>query len=91
MNAGSSPAPFPVTIPLHFVESEEIMAKAKDAHWEETAVKHPGYLHQALGVPANKPIPAGKEEAATHSKNKHLAEAANLAETFKHQHGNPHK
>lgn len=42
-----------------------------------------GALHEQLGVPADKPIPAAKLEAATHSSNPLERKRANLAETFK--------
>ena len=52
-------------------------------NWIAGAIKHPGALHKSLGVPAGKPIPAKKLEAATHSKNPTTARRANLAKTLK--------
>jgi hypothetical protein len=46
------------------------------------AIKHPGKLHRALGVPEGKKIPAKKLAKAEHSKNKTLHEEANLAKTL---------
>lgn len=56
---------------------------AKDDHWMQGAVKHPGALHKELGVPEGKKIPAKKLEAAEHSKNPTERKRANLAKTFK--------
>jgi hypothetical protein len=53
-------------------------------HWMQGAVKHPGALHRALGVPEGQKIPAAKLEKAKHSKNGHIRRMAALAETFKH-------
>ena len=50
--------------------------------------KHKGLLHKDLGVPAGKPIPAGKLEAATHSKNPAVRKRAVFAQNakgFKHK------
>lgn len=55
-------------------------------HFIQGAVSDPGYLRRALHIKAGQDIPQAKLDAATHSKNKHLAEAARLAETFKHMH-----
>lgn len=46
-----------------------------------------GGLHRALGVPEGESIPKSKVEAATHSKNEHVAKMARFAQTmsgFKH-------
>lgn len=46
-----------------------------------------GGLHRALGVPEGETIPQSKIEAATHSKNEHVAHMARFAKTmgkFKH-------
>lgn len=40
---------------------------------------HKGKLHEALGVPAGKPVPAGKIEKATHSSNPTLKKEAVFA------------
>lgn len=59
--------------------------------WMQHAVKHPGGLHKALGIPQGKKIPKGKIAKAAHSSNPHLAKMANLAKTFAkfrpHAHG----
>jgi len=41
-----------------------------------------GGLHRALGIPEDETIPKEKIEAATHSKNEHIAKMAHLAQTF---------
>lgn len=51
--------------------------------WIQDAIKKPGSLHKALGVPADKKIPMNKIEKAEHSKNPLLRKRANLAETLK--------
>ena len=51
--------------------------------WIQSAIKHPGSLHKALGVPENKTIPSGKLNKAAHSENPSLAKKANLAKTLK--------
>lgn len=56
------------------------MAKEK---WIAGAIKHPGSLHKALGVPQGKKIPEKKLEKAEHSKNPSLRKKAVLAETLK--------
>ncbi len=46
-----------------------------------------GGLHRALGVPEGEKIPKSKVEAASRSKNAHVAKMANFAKTmsgFKH-------
>jgi len=40
------------------------MAKKKGKYWIKKAIKNPGALHQQLGVPAGKKIPASKLKAA---------------------------
>jgi len=55
---------------------------AKDGHWMEKAVKHPGALHKKLGVPAGKKIPA-KKLAAAAKKGGKVGKEARLAEIFK--------
>lgn len=47
------------------------------------AIKHPGSLHKALGIPMGKKIPEKKLEKAEHSKNPSLKKKAVLAETLK--------
>ena len=51
-------------------------------HFMAGAVKHPGALHRALGVPMGKKIPESKIKKAEHSKNPTLKKRAVLAETF---------
>ena len=51
------------------------------ADWISKAIKRPGALHRALGVPEGQKIPAKKIEAATH-KGGRLARQANLAQTL---------
>lgn len=53
------------------------MAKA---HFIARAIKRPGALHRALGVPEGEKIPASKIEAETHSKNKRLRREALFAQ-----------
>jgi hypothetical protein len=45
---------------------------------------NPGGLHRALHVPEGKKIPARMLAAARKSKNKHVRQMANLANTAKH-------
>ena len=56
------------------------MAKDK---WIQGAIKHPGKLHKALGVPEGKKISEKKLDKALHSKNPTLKKEAQLAETLK--------
>lgn len=55
---------------------------AEKKHWMAGAVRHPGALHRALGVPAGKNIPRARIEEATRSKNPRIRKMASLAETF---------
>lgn len=50
------------------------------------AIKNPGGLHKALGVPMDKPIPASKMQEAIHSEDEHIRKMANLAKTLKKLH-----
>jgi hypothetical protein len=50
--------------------------------WIQGAVKKPGQLHRDLGVPQDKPIPAGKLAAAAKRPGK-VGQRARLAQTFK--------
>lgn len=52
----------------------------------KAAIKHPGALHKALGVPKGEKIPDKKIEKAEHSDNPKLARRAHLAETLKGLH-----
>lgn len=58
----------------------------KNGGWIHGAIKHPGSLHRALGVPQGKDIPAKKLQKAEHSSNPSLKRKAVLAETLKHLH-----
>ena len=49
--------------------------------------KNKGKLHSDLGVPQDKPIPADKIEAATHSKSKAVRKRAVFAENARKWHG----
>jgi hypothetical protein len=51
-------------------------------NWIAKAIRKPGALHRQLGVPADKPIPAGKLKAAE-KKGGLLGKRARLAETLK--------
>jgi hypothetical protein len=50
--------------------------------WIKSAIKNPGALKEALGVPADKKIPANKLAKALHSKNAKTRQRANLAKTL---------
>lgn len=50
--------------------------------WIQGAIKHPGALHKALGVPADEKIPAAKLHAAAKKGGK-IGREARLAETLK--------
>ena len=50
--------------------------------WIKGAIKHPGALHEQLGVPKGEKIPAGKLAKAAKSSGK-LGQRARLAETLK--------
>lgn len=51
--------------------------------WIAGAIKHPGALRKKLGAKEGKPIPAGKLEKATHSKDPTTAKQARLAQTLR--------
>ena len=54
--------------------------KKRAKHWMQKAFgKNPGGLHRALHVPEGETIPADKLAAASHSKNPHVRQMANLA------------
>lgn len=63
------------------------------ANWIKKAIKHPGALHEELGVPKGKTIPKSKIRKAA-SKGGELGERARLAETLEGMHhgetDNPH-
>lgn len=50
--------------------------------WIAKAIKHPGALHRALGVPEGEKIPADKMEKARNSKNPRIRRMAALAHTL---------
>lgn len=50
--------------------------------WIQKAIKHPGSLHKALGVPADKKISAKKLEAAAKKPGK-TGQRARLAKTLR--------
>ncbi len=54
----------------------------KPKKWVGKAIKHPGALHEDLGVPQGEKIPKAKIKAAEHSKNPKTAKRAQLAETM---------
>lgn len=55
---------------------------ANKKHWIQGAIKHPGALHEDLGVPKGQPIPKAKLDKAAHSSNPTLKRRANLAKTL---------
>jgi hypothetical protein len=54
----------------------------KAKQWIASAIKHPGALHRALGVPQGEKIPA-KKLAAASKKGGRLGKMARLDETLK--------
>jgi hypothetical protein len=56
---------------------------AKGGKFIQGAIKHPGALHENLGIAPDRKIPASRLEAATHSRNPTIRREANLAETMK--------
>lgn len=55
-------------------------------NWIQGAIKHPGALHEQLGVPKGKKIPTKKLNAAA-KKGGTLGHRARLAQTLKGLHG----
>jgi hypothetical protein len=55
-------------------------------NWIAGAIKHPGALHEALGVSEGKNIPAKKLSKAMRSEDPTLRKEANLAKTLKSFH-----
>ncbi len=49
--------------------------------WIGSAIKHPGALHEQMGIPKGEKIPMGKLAAATKKPGK-LGQRARLAETM---------
>ena len=58
---------------------------ATGGNWIGNAVpkSHRGELHEALGVPSGKTIPASRLESAAHSSNSHMRHMAQFAENVK--------
>lgn len=56
---------------------------AKSKKWIAGAIKRPGALHRALGVPQGEKIPAAKLAAAKNSRNPRVRKEAALAGTLK--------
>lgn len=54
--------------------------------WIAGAIKHPGGLHRALGVPQGETIPASKMAQAKSSDNPRVRRMAALARTLKGLH-----
>ena len=54
--------------------------------WIKSAIKHPGALHRALGVPEGEKIPAKKMAKAAKSKSPHMRKMVGLAKTLKSFH-----
>lgn len=52
-------------------------------NWIQAAVKHPGALHEQLGVPQGQPIPASTLESAAQAGGK-LGQRARFAMNMKH-------
>lgn len=52
------------------------------ANWIKGAIKNPGALHRALGVPQGQKIPADKMAAARHSRSAKIKREAILASTL---------
>ena len=50
--------------------------------WIQKAIKRPGALHKALGVPEGEKIPTAKIKKAEQSKNPTLRKQATLADTL---------
>lgn len=55
-------------------------------HWIAGAIKRPGALHRALGVPEGEKIPAKKLARASRSENPRIRREAGLAKTLKAMH-----
>lgn len=53
--------------------------RAKDKHFIQSAIKHPGALHREMGVPAGKKIPKKRLAKAAHAGGK-LGQRARFAE-----------
>lgn len=55
-------------------------------NWIAGAIKHPGGLHRALGVPEGQKIPAKKMASAAHSHSEHIRRMVALAHTLRNMH-----
>ena len=58
--------------------------------WIKGAIKHPGALHEQMGVAKDKKIPKAKLEKAAKAGGT-LGKRARLALTLEHLHSKPHK
>lgn len=58
------------------------MAKDEKKHWIQNAIKNPGGLHRALGVPQGQTIPTVRVAAAAKAGGK-LGEMARFAQNVK--------
>lgn len=56
--------------------------KKKSGNFIKGAIKHPGSLHRALGVPQDQTIPQSKIAAAANSDNPDLRRKAQFARTL---------
>ena len=56
--------------------------KRKSGNFIKGAIKHPGALHRALGVPQDQTIPQSKIAAAANSDNPDLRRKAQFARTL---------
>jgi hypothetical protein len=63
-------------------KKNEEVESLEEKNWIAGAIKHPGGLHKALGVPQDKKIPASKVAAAA-AKGGHVGKMARLAQTLK--------
>ena len=57
------------------------MAHKRVTKFIKKAIKHPGALHEALGIPQNQPIPASRLIQASHEPGK-VGQEARFAETL---------
>lgn len=58
------------------------MTKVQPKKWIKDAIKKPGALHEALGVPKGKKIPSGKMSMAMKSADPKIKKMATLARTL---------
>lgn len=57
-----------------------------DALWIQSAIKHPGALHEELHIAEGKKIPLKRLNKATHSKDPAIRKQASLAKTLRSFH-----